>query len=103
MKKKNTHHSADLEGPFDEVSVYDRQVTIPLNADILKGLEVGKGAEFVLQGKVISLDSRESEDRPGRTHAELEIISVEAYSDKGATKGESKKSIEREIDQLADV
>ena len=101
-KSKNTSHLTEA-APSNELSLYERQVTIPINADILAGLEVGEGAEFVLQGKIISLDSRESEDRPGRTHAELEITSVEAYGDKGATKGESKKSGEREIDELADI
>lgn len=98
-KKRNTH-DAEVKVDRSRPRIYQ----IPADAAIIKELTVGEGAEVILQGKVYELETRDSEDYDGvKSHFGLELFSVEAYHDKGATKGESKKSGEREIDELADA
>lgn len=98
-KNSNTH----VEGvPFQERR--PRIHNIPANDEIIKLLNVGEGAEVILQGKIVAVESRDNEHSDGpKASFDLEVHVVEAYNDKGAAKGKSKSSDEREIDELADA
>lgn len=56
-------------------------VYFPVSSEILKGLEVGQDAEIILRGKVVGLESRESENQDNKSEVRLEVHEVEASAD----------------------
>ena len=58
---------------------WQRQITIPVNKEILDALDVGDNIAVVLEGKAIELAKRESDEHKDM-HIGIEISSVECYS-----------------------
>jgi hypothetical protein len=77
----------ESKGKNSEIETYDpetedrwfRQIRIPVNKEIIDALAIGDVAELTLKGKIISLESRETEKGKGRKEIEIELSSVEAY------------------------
>ncbi len=84
LKEGNTHHEDKLATESEEDDFprrWDREIRIPVSAEILKTLKVGESVDVLLTGKVEGLINEEHEKGRNRTEMTLHITAVEAYSD----------------------
>lgn len=81
IKKKKSDKDSPVALSSDDS--YRRQITIPVNKEILDALDVGDSVTVTLEGKVTELTKRESTDYKD-LHIGMEISSVECYPNTSA-------------------
>lgn len=78
LKRPKHENGLVVDEPYDPLvnDSWYRKVRIPVNKAILDTLKVGSNTKVLLTGKVVALESKQTEGKAERQELELELIAV---------------------------